>query len=84
VDDDILKVFGGVALVVAALLVFPLLGATLGAFSGWVVGFVWGDTILGVLRSIGLQEKITMTQIGCTAGFLGGFVKTRLSTEKKK
>lgn len=65
-----------VALGVAALIViFALLGTLFGAFGGWVVGWFFSDTILGVLAAFGLTG-FKMWQIGAFLGFFGSFFKS--------
>mgnify|MGYP003561809363 CR=1 FL=1 len=54
----------------------PILGALMGAITGWFVGLFFGDTILGFLAQIGIQD-VEMWQFGCFLGFIGGFFKPR-------
>lgn len=62
----------------AALFLIPLLGIAAGAFTGWVVGFVFPGTV-GILASI-MTGGATMPawQVGAILGFVGGFFKTRI------
>tara|TARA_R110000796_G_scaffold30122_3_gene80724 strand:+ start:731 stop:973 length:243 start_codon:yes stop_codon:yes gene_type:complete len=50
-------------------------GALFGAISGWVVGLILGQAILGALASAG-WTGITMWQLGATMGFIGAFFKS--------
>lgn len=62
--------------VLATALVFLLviLGTCIGALGGWVVGWFFGETILGVLAAFGVTG-IKMWQFGAFLGFVGGFFR---------
>lgn len=63
-----------VTIVAAALLtVVPILGAAFGAFAGWVVGWFFDETILGIFRQFGITAE--MWQLGAFLGFVGGFLR---------
>lgn len=70
----ILSAVGGV-LLVAFLAVFGALASTLGgAFTGWIVGYFFDDT-LGILTNrLGLYQ-IEFWQLGAILGFVGSFFK---------
>lgn len=71
-----LLTFIGTLTVGAGLLcLLPLLGALVGAFSGWVVGWFFSGTILSFLAVLGI-EGFAMWQIGLSLGFIGGFFKS--------
>lgn len=58
---------------VSAFLVFFIIAGTLfGAIGAWVVGYFFGDTILGILGQLGVHH-VTMWQFGAFLGFVGGF-----------
>lgn len=60
----------------------PILGVLFGAFSGWVVGLFFTDTILGFLARLGVDtDGLAVWQVGAAMGFLGGFLKTSVSTK---
>jgi hypothetical protein len=56
-------------------LLFPLFGAAMGAFSGWVVGLFFSETILGFLATFGIKG-FAMWQVGLSLGFIGGFFRS--------
>jgi hypothetical protein len=60
----------------------PLLGVLFGAFSGWVVGLLFTETILGFLSRIGVNTVgLHVWQVGAAMGFLGGFLKTSTTSK---
>ena len=67
----ILAVVGAVLLAFVA----PILGFLLGAFSGWIVGFVFPETFsqFFMVLYLGAFEP---WQIGGMLGFVGGFFKS--------
>lgn len=69
--------------VIAALLLMvgSLSGAVFGAAGGLVVGWWFGDTILNLLQQLGLHIT-SMWALGMTLGFIGGFFKSTLTTNK--
>ena len=77
-----LAILGGTVAVIALLLVLPLLGALGGAFSGWVVGWFFSETILGFLAALGIKG-LAMWQIGMSLGFIGGFFKAVQTNNNK-
>ena len=77
-----LAILGGTVAVIALLLVLPLLGALGGAFSGWVVGWFFSETILGFLAALGIKG-LAMWQIGMSLGFIGGFFKAMQTNNNK-
>lgn len=75
-------VIGGLTATVALLFVMPLLGVLLGAFSGWVVGLFFSETILSFLAALGFTG-FKMWQIGASLGFVGSFFKSTNLNYKK-
>ncbi len=69
-----LAILGALTLSLAMLFVLPLLGALGGAFSGWVVGWFFSETVLGFLAGWGIKG-LAMWQVGLSLGFIGGFFK---------
>ena len=64
-------------------LVMPILGVLFGAFSGWAVGLVFEETVLQTLTRFGVETtELTMWQLGAALGFVGGFLKTTVSSTK--
>ncbi len=80
--EDFTRGFGGVVLGIGGIFLLVILGTFLGALSGWIVGLVFGETILGILAQLGVQD-IAMWQFGAFMGFVGGFLKTKVTTTVK-
>lgn len=81
--EAIAKVFGVAALTIGGLFFFIIFGTLMGGLAGWTVGLVFGDTILGIASQVGIKG-VTMFQLGCFLGFVGGFLKTKVSAEVKE
>jgi hypothetical protein len=78
--EKIVSVF---VMVLALMFVAPLAGCFLGGLSGWIAGLVFHDEIIGFLGKIGADTNgLTTWQVGAAMGFLGGFLKTSVSTKK--
>lgn len=80
--ETMTKAFGGIALFLGGVFFFVILGTLMGGLAGWTVGLVFGDTILGIFAQLGIKG-VTMFQIGAFLGFVGGFLKTKVSAEVK-
>lgn len=80
--DKTTRVFGVIALSLMGVFFFVVAGTLLGAVAGWIVGLFFGDTILGILAQLGVTG-ISMWQFGAFMGFVGGFLKTKVSAEVK-
>jgi hypothetical protein len=80
--DKVATAAGIALLSVGGIFLFVVLGTLLGAIAGWTVGLFFGDTILGVLSQLGVHS--TMWQFGAFMGFVGGFLKTKVTAEVKK
>ena len=76
--DKIAKMFGAIVLFIGALVIVIPLGTAFGALAGHIVGWFFGETILGVLEKLGLHG-VTMWQVGACCGFFGGFLRTSVS-----
>lgn len=65
------------ASVVGFLVVFLLaiIGTLFGAITGWLVGLVFDDSILGTLSALHIYG-LTMWQFGAFLGFVGGFFRS--------
>lgn len=79
--EDVFAVVGAVVVVVLIVFFLILLYPFMGALAGYIVGLVFGDTILGILGQMGLHG-ITMWQLGAFLGFVGGFFKTSVTQKK--
>jgi hypothetical protein len=79
-----MKFLGLLAAFCGLVFIMPLLGVLFGAFSGWVVGLFFADTILGFLARLGAHtDGLAVWQVGAAMGFFGGFLKTSVSQSKK-
>ena len=78
--DAFAKFMGGVALGIGGIFFFIILGTLFGALAGWTVGLVFGETILGILSQLGVKN-VTMWQFGAFMGFVGGFLKTKVTAK---
>lgn len=83
--ETMAKVFGVVMLSMMGIFFFIIFGTLLGGLAGWIVGFFFGDTILAIASQLGIKS-VTMFQLGCFLGFVGGFLKTKVTAtvEQKK
>jgi len=81
--DKVATAFGEIALTMGGVFVFIIAGAFFGGAAGWIVGLVFGDTILGILAQLGVKG-ITMFQFGVFLGFVGGFLKTKTTVTAAK
>lgn len=52
-----------------------IIGTLFGAFSGWLIGLFFENTIIGILASLGITG-FKMWQIGAFLGFVSGFFKS--------
>ena len=55
--------------------------AFFGGVTGWIVGFVFEDTILGILAQMGITN-VTMFQVGAFLGFVTSFLKETIKVSK--
>jgi len=76
--NKIAAAFGGILLVIGGLFLLIVASTLMGTLAGWVVGLFFSDAILGVLAQIGVHG-ITMVQFGTFMGFIGGFLKTKVT-----
>lgn len=69
-----------ILLIIIMVLALPLVGTLFGAFTGWVVGLFFADTVFTFLIAIGMDvSNLTMWQIGAALGFLGSFFRTTVT-----
>lgn len=78
-DAKIAKSLGLAILGLTVILITPILSCLVGAFSGWIVSFVFDGTIKTVLKLQGIE----LWQLGATLGFLGGFFRINTGAFKK-
>jgi len=55
-----------------------VMGTVFGALSGWVVGFIFYDTLYQLTQHLGLGDTPPW-QLGAMLGFVGGFFRTSVS-----
>lgn len=76
--NDLIKTASEIFLFIGLIFVSVIFGTFAGGCSGWIVGFVFGDTILGIASQLGIHG-VTMFQLGCFFGFVGGFLRTKVT-----
>lgn len=72
--DKLLIIIIGAAAVAGLLVVAAILGTTFGAIAGWIVGWVFDETMTKMLTTLGI-EHIAMWELGAMLGFVGSFVR---------
>lgn len=80
--EKIAMFFGGTLLTLAGFFILTVIGTFFGALAGWTVGLAFGGTILGIAAQLGVHG-FSMWQIGAFLGFVGGFLKTKVTAEVK-
>lgn len=80
--NDALKLVTGLAIVAMAVFFAPLVGITVGAFAGWVVGHFFPGTVGLVGSAISGGAYMPAWQVGAVLGFVGGFLKPRVTVQK--
>lgn len=79
------KALGAIIALVSLVFFAPLIGVLFGAFSGWVVGLFFADTVLGFLARIGIDVSgLNMWQVGAALGFLGAFFRSSHTSNSSK
>jgi hypothetical protein len=80
--DNITKAFGAIILVVL-LLFINVIGTSLAGYcAGWVVGLFFTEAFDHVLMGLGFKPWLfTLPQFGALVGFVGGFMKTKVSMD---
>ena len=74
---------GSAFVMTAGIFLFVALGTLMGALAGWTVGLFFGGTILSIVHQLGIHD-VSMWQFGAFMGFVGGFMKTKVTAEIKK
>ena len=72
--NDALKVMTALIAMFIAILITPIIASSVGAFSGWIVSFVFDDTIKMIT---GIKGEVW--QLGATLGFVSGFFRINTS-----
>lgn len=80
--EKIATFLGGTVLTLMGFFCLTILSTFFGALAGWVVGLAFGETILGIAAQLGVRD-VTMWQLGAFLGFVGGHLKTKVTTEVK-
>lgn len=75
-----MKVIIGSLIAFFVVFIFSILGTLGGAITGWIVGLVFSDSILGVLTSLHIYN-VTMWQLGAFLGFTGAFFRSVVTTK---
>ena len=73
---------GAIVAGIALLLLAPLIGITVGAFAGWIVGLAFPGTVGLVGSAISGGAVMPAWQVGAVLGFVGGFFKARINVSK--
>lgn len=81
--DKFIIAIGSMAVGIAGIFFVVILSTLMGTLAGWVVGLFFSETILGILGQMGIRN-ISMWQFGAFMGFVGGFLKTKVTAEVKK
>jgi len=77
--EKMATVFGYIFLSFIGIFFFVIFSALIGGLAGWVVGLFFGDTILNIAGQLGIKN-VTMFELGTFLGFVGGFMKTKVTT----
>ncbi len=73
---DATKAFGAIGAIATLVFLAPLIGVLFGAFSGFVVGLFFEQTIVGFLTRIGFDMAgFAVWQVGAALGFIGAFFR---------
>lgn len=80
--ENLIENLGKLVLMAGALMILPMLGTLVGSFAGWAVGLFFEGTILGIAGQLGITD-VAMWQLGAFLGFVGGFLKTKVSADVK-
>ncbi len=80
--DELTKFFARSIVAIVGIFLMVIMSTLMGAFAGWVVGFFFSETILGILAQLGVHN-IALWQYGAFMGFTGGFLKTKVTVTEK-
>lgn len=75
-----MEALGKLVFVAGVMFLGCILGTLFGAFAGWVVGLIFGKTILSFFAALGITG-FKMWQIGAVLGFVGGFFRSSSTTK---
>lgn len=73
---------GAMILGIGGIFLMVVFSTFMGGLAGYLVGLVCGDTILNVAAQVGIRN-VSMFQFGVFLGFVGGFLKTKVSAVVK-
>lgn len=74
------KLITAISALAIAVILLPMLGTLFGAFSGFIVGLFFSETILDFLHRAGVNTiGLPLWQVGAAMGFLGGFLKASVT-----
>jgi hypothetical protein len=76
--DKVAIAFAVFVLTIGGVFLLIIFSTLMGALAGWVVGLFFSETILGILSQLGIRN-IAMWQFGAFMGFVGGFLKTKVT-----
>jgi len=80
--EEITKMMGVILTFLGAVFVGIILGPLVGGAAAWVIGLVFGDTILGIASQFGIKG-VSMFQLGVFFGFIGSFLRTKTTVGAK-
>lgn len=79
--EKLAKWIGVTVTSIFAAFVLVIVRSLFGALAGWIVGLIFGDTILAIFQQLGIVG-MHMWQLGTFLGFVGGFLSTSVFTKK--
>jgi hypothetical protein len=78
--ESVTGIVGGTILL---LLVAPILNTLFAGVGAWLISLVFEGSIRAVWRGIGINlDQFSFFQIGCALGFVGGFLRSSVTTSK--
>lgn len=80
--DKLAASIGAIAISLGGVFVLVCFSTVMGAFAGLIVGLFFSDTFLSILSQMGIRN-IAMWQFGAFMGFMGGFLKTKVTVTEK-
>ena len=80
--EKFVAAIGTIFLGLVATLAFTIVATFFGAVSGWIVGLFFEEMILGFFTQLGITD-MSMWQLGAVFGWMGGFLKTKVTVTDK-
>ena len=69
-------------IILIVVFIAPLIGVVFGGLSGFIVGLFFNDPVLNLLIAVvPALNGYSLTQIGATLGFVGGFFRSSVATK---